>query len=132
MFGFVSRRERERHERQVEREWFHDLLAQERLASQNQLKLVTETQVAVMAANAAASNVFAEYLKLITGAGAPRVRQMTDEVEAVLEKERKEAWDSARKGPALRDLASTLPNANRVNPMLDPNDFDALKRDLGL
>lgn len=136
IFG-ESRREREARERQLEREQFNQMLQQERDAQRELLKVNASAQAEMLKAMASSSNVFAEYLKLVTSHGKPQVRIMTDEIEARLEKEREAAAEKAREAGtmSLRDLAGTLaagPDRNHVNPMIIAEDLESFKKEMGL
>lgn len=111
-----SRSDREARERQVEREAFARQLEAQQEATRELLRTNASTQAELLKAVAASSNVFAEYLKLITSAGKPKLRIQDDATEAFHEAKAAQArprelqeWKSIREVMAEGPFAQPTP-----------------------
>lgn len=115
---------------QRERELMNELLDAERTARRELIEATSAQQAELLKAMASSSNVFGDYLKLVTSAGAPRVRTMDDSVEALHEAERRKSSDYAPRMKSLRELGKELVATKDMTSLAQ--DFETLKADLGL
>lgn len=114
-----------------DRDFLLSSLREEREARLEMQRLNAQTQAKLLESVAASSNVFSEYLKLVTSPGMPTVRVMTDEIEAALQRKQVDEFKRNRKGYQWElDTPEDLPTRPAPSALELSDLMDSLKKDL--